>query len=203
MRRITLETHTPINVALKAGLICTASEEKIGGYVPEVFLSKLVKAGHESVIEHINYSFTIEGISRALLQELARHRHISLSVQSTRWALNKTTPGCEHIYSPKEITEKEDNQKMELLYDLHRISSILQEKILESAMIGIPNDVLKYFIQESTSTKLLLTVNARELRLIFKLRTSSRALLEFQNLCKDIYDIIPEDHKFLYSEFFN
>ena len=43
MRKITLETCTPINIALKAGLICTASEDKIAGYEPESFLSKLVK----------------------------------------------------------------------------------------------------------------------------------------------------------------
>ena len=107
MREVTLEAYTPIRVALKAGLICTASEDKIEKYDPEIFLSKLVKAGHESVIEHINYTFTIECVSRALLQELARHRHISLSVQSTRWALNKTFDN-QHLYSPNEIVERKD-----------------------------------------------------------------------------------------------
>jgi len=58
MMKVELQAYTPIHVALKAGLICTASEDKIEKYDPEIFLSKLVKAGHESVIEHINYTFT-------------------------------------------------------------------------------------------------------------------------------------------------
>jgi len=200
--KVELQAYTPIHVALKAGLICTASEDKIEKYDPEIFLSKLVKAGHESVIEHINYTFTIECVSRALLQELARHRHISLSVQSTRWALNKTFDN-QHLYSPNEIVERKDEKKYNILKDLHDISSILKEKILEAAQNNIPNDVLKYYIQESMTTKLVITLNARELRHIFKLRTSSRALLEFQSLCYHIFKTIPEDHKFLYSDIFD
>ena len=80
---------TPINIALEAGLICTDSEDKIGNYDSKEFISKLVSQGHESIIEHINYNFRVNEISRAVLQELARHRHISLSVKSTRWALKK------------------------------------------------------------------------------------------------------------------
>mgnify|MGYP000845862794 FL=1 len=53
------------------------------------YIKKLIELGHESVLEHFNFTFYIEDISRALLQELARHRHISLSVESTRSALQR------------------------------------------------------------------------------------------------------------------
>jgi len=65
---------------------------------------------------------------------------------------------------------------------------------------GIPNDILKYYIPESLTTKLILTVNARELRHIFNLRTSNRALREFQVLCMYIYNALPEDHRFMYED---
>ena len=42
---------------------------------------------HASVIEHLVYSFDVDGVSRALLQELARHRHQNLTVRSTRYTL--------------------------------------------------------------------------------------------------------------------
>ena len=48
-----------------AGLICTNSEDKIDDYVAEQFIAKLVDSGHESVIEHLNYNFLVEDVSRA------------------------------------------------------------------------------------------------------------------------------------------
>lgn len=52
-------------------------------------LGLIIKAGHESILEHINLTYSIKRISRALLQEVSRHRHISLSVESTRHTLRK------------------------------------------------------------------------------------------------------------------
>lgn len=78
-------------------LICTASESKLDMYYVDgkltekgcEFVSNLIAKGHESVLEHAVYVFKIEKIGRALLQQFARHRHTSPSVQSTRWALKR------------------------------------------------------------------------------------------------------------------
>lgn len=201
MMKVELLYYTPIEVALKAGLVCTNSDSKIANYDATEFLKKLVSQDHTSVIEHINYSFFIDGISRALLQELARHRHISLSVQSTRWALHKTTQ-VDHMFSEDEELIMKDNDKSKILIDLKNTSNTLKEQIENASKHGIPNDILKYYIQESTTTKLVLTLNARELRHIFELRTSPRALKEFRTLCLRILSIIPQSHKFLFEEFF-
>lgn len=196
---VSLLHFTPLDIALEAGLICTNTESKKDRYNPVEFLLKLVSQGHESIIEHINYNFRISGVSRALLQELARHRHISLSVQSTRWALNKITDN-ERVFSVNE--ESIDADKKRLLENLKKVSGVLNEQIKYAAQQGIPNDILKYYVQESLSTKLMLTLNARELRHIFSLRTSQRALKEFQLLCRELYNQLPDDHKQLYKEFF-
>ena len=74
------------NAAL-ATLTCHANTNR--DYVPSEVLGRIIKAGHESILEHITLTYSIKGISRALLQELARHRHISLSVESTRHTLRK------------------------------------------------------------------------------------------------------------------
>ena len=76
--------------AVLGALTCTGNEERVKEYEPVKFLTDLAERGHESVIEHINLTFRVEGISRALLQELARHRHISLSVRSTRYTLGNS-----------------------------------------------------------------------------------------------------------------
>ena len=74
------------NAAL-AALTCRGNAEK--EHVPSEVLGRIIKAGHESVLEHITLTYSIKGISRALLQEVSRHRHISLSVESTRHTLRK------------------------------------------------------------------------------------------------------------------
>ncbi len=65
--------------AALAALTCHANTDR--EFVPAEVLGRIIKAGHESILEHINLTYSIKGISRALLQEVARHRHISLSVE--------------------------------------------------------------------------------------------------------------------------
>ena len=73
--------------AALAALTCRANTGK--DFVPDEVLTRIIKAGYESILEHINLTYSIRGLSRACLQELARHRHISLSVESTRHTLRK------------------------------------------------------------------------------------------------------------------
>ena len=198
---IKLLSFTDLKVALEAGLVCTDNCANIDKYDANNFLSKLIKAGHESVIEHIVYSFKIENITRAVLQELARHRHISLSVKSTRWALKKFANDIPYYYP--NYPSSEDNipfESIKTFIRLKELSKELSDTIAKCSVEGIPNDILKYFVQESMCTDLVLTLNARELRHIFKLRTSKRALKEFNILCYNLFDSLPEEHKFLFTD---
>jgi thymidylate synthase (FAD) len=197
--KVALKYYTPLDIALEAGLICTDSENKIDDYSASEFLGKLVKQGHESVIEHINYSFLIDGVSRSVLQEIARHRHISLSVKSTRWALKKFADTQEY-YSPIDDNTPMDKNQFDMYEKLNEKSKELRELVVEAVKAGIPNDKLKYYLQESLTTKLMLTCNLRELRLMFNLRTSKRALKEFQDLCWAMYETLPERHKELVND---
>ena len=61
------------NFAALAALTCRANTDK--EYVPHEVLGRIIKAGHESILEHITLTYSVKGISRACLQELARHRH--------------------------------------------------------------------------------------------------------------------------------
>ena len=207
--RVVLKHYTPIDIALEAGLVCTASEDSIGKYSAKEFISRLISNGHESVIEHICYTFIISGISRAMLQELARHRHISLSVQSTRWALKKLLASGNKIDTESmffDDIELEDEVSDENAAKLHEIQSkyesILSD-IAELSSSGVRNDILKYYLPESIETKLMLTLNARELRHIFSLRSKAPALQEFRDWSCCVYDALPEEHRFMYSEFFD
>ena len=76
-----------VNDAVRAAQTCYASEGK--DVDTKEFLLRIIDKGHESILEHISLKYKVNGLSRACLQELARHRLLSLSVESTRHTLKK------------------------------------------------------------------------------------------------------------------
>ena len=177
------------NFAAIAALTCHANTEK--PYVPNEVLRRIIKAGHESILEHITLTFSVMGLSRACLQELARHRHISLSVESTRHTLRKNlaTPtwadeACRYLH-PVALAAKE-------------ASTYLLFALIKD--LDIPNDELKYYLPEFWPTNLILTSNIRELRHILKLRTSPTALNEFRVLAYSLFEAVPEEYRYLLED---
>ena len=96
-----------VRIAIEAVLTCTGNEADIDSKEERAFLLKIIDKGHESVLEHINLTFRVDGISRALLQELARHRHISLSVRSTRFTLLKSLSDGQEVPLKKTLRDVE------------------------------------------------------------------------------------------------
>lgn len=194
--------------AVLGALTCTGNEERIKEYDPVKFLTSLVERGHESVIEHINLTFRVEGISRALLQELARHRHISLSVRSTRYTLVKGLKDEAYNAMNEEIggilltaASKYGPDAVEKLQDAapEEITSFFLMK-LRGKEVSRYTDLMKYFLPEFFPTSLVMTANARALRHIFKVRSAPEALHEFKCLTKALYDAIPEGYRGLFKD---
>lgn len=170
------------NFAALVTLTCHANTEK--PYVPHEVLERIINAGHESVLEHITLTYSVKGISRACLQELARHRHISLSVESTRHTLKKQLDYTKFFDElPKEYLE----------FGFHFVN-------FADAHPDMPNDKLKYYLPEFWPTNLILTSNIRELRHIIKLRTAPAALEEFQDLARALFDAVPDGFKYLLKD---
>ena len=167
-----------------AALTCHANTDR--EFIPAEVLSRIIKAGHESVLEHINLTYSIKGISRALLQEIARHRHISLSVESTRHTLRKFIATKRLI----DVTECDED----------RLNFVLRLAEFARKHSDMSNDELKYFLPEFWPTKLVLTSNIRELRHILNLRTAPAALKEFRDLARAMYEAVPEQFKYLLKE---
>ena len=174
------------NFAALAALTCHANTDKMNNedYLPSDTLKNIIKAGHESVLEHINLTFKIEGLSRACLQELARHRHISLSVESTRHTLRKQTE-----YTP--FFDNLTKEQWRFGMDFVRFAD---------AHPDMPNDELKYFIPEFWPTNLIITLNVREFRHILKLRTAPAALEEFRILARSMFLEVPDEFKYLLQD---
>ena len=201
--------------AVHAALTCTGNEYKLPQTNIKSFLCEIIKKGHESILEHINLTFRIEDISRALLQELSRHRHISLSVQSTRSTLKKTFTSntrVGHLFGAMgrvlldasevlpETTACNIHDARHVYAAFKHSTDILKElcQIDCDSKVFVP-DYLKYLLPECMPTDLVMTVNARELRHIFLLRSQPEALLEFRRLVARLYAAIPEGWDILFS----
>ncbi len=151
------------------------------------------KFKHASTLEHLVYSFDISGVSRALLQELARHRLASPSVKSTRYTLKEL----------KDCAISQETAEKFLVMTGNTLVDAASKKALwniQGALLdGVSNDIAKYCLPEAYKTSLSWTINARSLQNFLSLRGSKAALWEIRDLANTIYDVLPEDHKYLFE----
>ncbi|MCR8690424.1 FAD-dependent thymidylate synthase [Campylobacter sp. RM9264] len=198
---VTLLNHTPLWVCSNAIRTCWQSFDKgdNGGEIDIALIDRVGnKLKHASTLEHLHYNFYIKGISRALLQELARHRMASLSVKSTRYTLKELKNEGEFAQNDWENASRYlvlsgnadvDNASINALNNLRQILSQ-----------NISIDIAKYCLPESYKTELTWSINARSLQNFISLRSSKSALWEIQNLANAIYAALPDEHKFIFDE---
>jgi thymidylate synthase (FAD) len=197
--RVKLLHNTPLEICSKAIRTCWDSHKNSdnGGEKDKELIDRVGnKFKHSSTLEHLNYNFYISGISRALLQELARHRIASLSVKSTRYTLKELKNEEEFL-----DTDFERAKQYLVFTDIDEVN-IASIKALENLRVilknGISNDKAKYVLPESYKTELTWSINARSLQNFLNLRSSKEALWEIRDLAKMIFDNLPEEHKYLY-----
>ncbi len=180
--------------AAYAMLTCHANTNRLEDETPCSFIKKVIKAGHDSILEHITLTYEVKELSRACLQELARHRHISLSVESTRHTIKEKlkTRDVDIVLPYNNNTE----YKLErIIWDYFDNLSYYVDNNPE-----VTNDVLKYAVPECLATNLVMTANIRELRHIVKLRTAPAALREFQLLAREFVEVLPDEFKYLLED---
>ena len=196
--------YTPLEVCSFAIRTCWQSfKNSDGGGEKDRELIERVgnKYKHSSTLEHLNYTFYIKGISRALLQELSRHRMASLSVKSTRYTLKELK--SEEPFSLDDIKRV---KKYLVLTDNVEVNSASIEalnRLQKLLKMGISNDIAKYALPESYKSELTWTINARSLQNFLSLRTNKSALWEIRDLAYEIYNNLPDTHKYLFKEYVN
>jgi thymidylate synthase (FAD) len=203
---VTLLQHTDLQTCAYAIRTCWQSFDKSdnGGEKDKELIDRVGNQfKHSSTLEHLFYTFYISGVSRALLQELARHRIASLSVKSTRYTL-------------KELKEEKsflDNQQKPNIQQASKYIVLTQNdfvnensiKALENLRLalkrGIANDQAKYCLPESYKTELTWSINARSLQNFLKLRSSKSALWEIRELAKTVFDTLPSEHQYIFEDY--
>ncbi len=195
--RVELIRHTispEESVALGAKLcyskasICDL-KEKIERKDQAEFVQKLLDMGHESVLEHASFTFGIEGVSRVLLAQLTRHRLASFSVQSQRYVSYEK--GFGYIIPPQiaalgpEATS-EYHRQMETLQEWYHE---WQKKLGEGEK---GNEDARFVLPNACETRILMTMNVRELRHFFSLRMCSRAQWEIREMARQMHRLCLE-----------
>lgn len=189
MKAVLLQ-HTPdpeATVALAARLCYSASgigdlRDRMGASDIGAFLEKIMSLGHESVLEHASFTFGIEGISRAASHQLVRHRLASYSQQSQRYV---THDAVFDYVVPDTIAARADlaerfRRRMEELHEEYRV--LLAE--------GIPAEDARFLLPNAAATKIIVTMNARELLHFFRLRCCERAQWEIRKLAVEMLKLV-------------
>ena len=166
--KVILLSHTLDGATLcgQAAAVCTASGN------PAKSLRAALASGHESVLEHVSFTFRIEGLSRGALAQLTRHRLASFDVESQRYVKLEDV----RMVMPDSIARSAFlNEAVECL----SLSIDLYKRMVAD---GIPPEDARYVTPQAVVTNLLLTMNARELRHFFKLRCCNRAQWEIRGV---------------------
>lgn len=125
-------------------------------------INHIMKSGHTSTVEHLTYTFAVEGVSRALLAQLTRHRvGFSYSVQSQRYvkfSSDSKSGGFDYVV-PEKVKAK--GKDMESHYT--DIMSNIQEAYDSLIRMGIPQEDARSVLPQSATCNLVLTVNLRAL----------------------------------------
>lgn len=210
---VNLLQHTPLEVADIAICKCYGNEPHSDSDKVKARINRVANVSkHASTIEHLTYSFDIDGISRACLQELSRHRIASYTVKSSRYTLQELKNeknilegyAAGHVYINYALVSKycvlpaDDNDVDDVIEAIGIALANLQKCVKK----GLPNDKAKYCMPEAYKTSLVMTINARALQNFLELRSSKHALWEIQLLAKAMYEAIPDEHKFLYDNIF-
>lgn len=161
------------------------------------------KFKHASILEHLSYNFFITDVSRALLQELARHRMASYSVKSTRYTLKELKEEEPFPTSPNINVDFKRASKYLVMTGnklVDRASVHVLEHLRQLVVTGISNDIAKYALPESYKTSIQWTINARSLQNFLSLRSDKSALWEIRQLAVAVYNAIPTDHQYLFTD---
>lgn len=190
-------TRDPEEVAAAAARLCY-SASSIGTLVEksrhdrEGLLTKILDLGHLSVLEHASFTFGVEGISRACSHQLVRHRIASYSQQSQRYVSHKERFAA--VIPPSVAERPELRERFEaFLEEAHKA----YRELLDA---GIPAEDARFVLPNAAETKIVVTMNARELHHFFSLRCCRRAQWEIRAMAVEMLRLAKQAAPLLFAQ---
>lgn len=194
---VILLTHTPEpeKIVAAAAKLCYSQKADIQTLMDDLdtevvnkFIEKLMAMHHESPLEHVSFTFAIEGVSRALLAQITRHRIASFSVRSQRYCSEEDFDSI--IPDPIYQDPKKRTVFRSAMADIKIAYNELQN-------LGSKNEDARSVLPNACATRMIVTMNLRELLYFFNLRCCVRAQAEIRELanrmlilCKEVSPVL-------------
>jgi thymidylate synthase (FAD) len=176
------QTTEPESAVAVAARLCYSSDgiadlqRGLAGASAAALTRRIVAQGHLSVLEHVVFTFGVEGLSRAASHQLVRHRVASYSQQSQRYVA--AAEGFEHVVPPSVAARPE---LARLFARAMRGAGRRYRELLDA---GVPAEDARFVLPNTATTRIIVTMNARELRHFFRLRCCLRAQWEIRELAE-------------------
>lgn len=168
---IVAATHEPMDVIAFAAGVCYGKRD-----LSHKRVVACINNGHHSVLEHASATIFIEGISRACLAQLTRHRMASFCVESQRYC-KVDTDGNDWYVTPPELEGDGPFNHLMRKYAFEYVEALGH---------GFKPEDARFLLPEATKTNLVMTCNVRELDHIIRLRSGKTAQWEIRKLADDI-----------------
>lgn len=207
--KISLIAHTPEpeKIIAASAKLCYSDSgldtmlEGLDDESTDKFVEMLASIGHESPVEHVSFTFGIEGVSRTLLAQITRHRIASFSVQSQRYVKQSN-----FVYiTPPEIAAEPEAEKLfiksmnDALDTYNQLADMLEKKHFENFMSQGINEKsarlkaekkaiedARFVLPNACETKMSVTMNARSLMHFFNIRCCNRAQWEIKAVADEM-----------------
>lgn len=215
MPTVTLLSHTPdpVRTIAAAAKLCYSKSdiptlmENLDEQKAQDFVRMLLSLGHESPFEHVSFTFGIEGVSRAFLAQITRHRIASYSVQSQRYvdmSSFETVVPPEIAKNPEAAAEyaaciescRLSYQKLSALLAPQRAEELMNEGVPEEEAKKrakkLAGEDARFVLPNACSTRMVVTMNTRSLYNFFSHRCCSRAQWEIRTVADEMLRLVRE-----------
>ncbi|MFX4263013.1 FAD-dependent thymidylate synthase [Pelotomaculum propionicicum] len=170
----------------------------------DAFLERLMEFGHLSPIEHASFTFGIEGVSRSLLAQITRHRIASFSVKSQRYVSEASAAKEDSVFGyiiPPRIEALGPEAVNEFESQMSQIQSWYDGWVEKLGNSGeSTNEDARFVLPNAAETKMIVTMNARELLHFFNLRCCNRAQWEIRALAAEMLRLVRKEAPVLFRE---
>lgn len=196
--RLLYSTPEPERAIATAARLCYAAVgaaelmEKMSDEQVRKVLKTIISSGHLSALEHASYTFAIDGVSRALTHQLVRHRLASYNQQSQRYVEYSTTPV---FVIPPEVAKNPGRLKV---FEEACMSAFNDYRKLVD--LGVAAEDARYLLPNAMETKIVVTMNTRELLHFFELRCCKRAQWEIRAMALWMLDLVTPTAPYIFMD---
>ncbi len=177
------EARSPEAVIEYAGRVCYRSENASSALTTARFIQRRIQEGHESIIEHASATFEVSGISRAASHQLVRHRIASYSQESQRYV---------DMSNPEWVVPAEIATCPEAMAVWEASLEQIRAAYRQLRGLEIKKEDARFLLPNAAATRIIVTMNFRELLHVFRLRISPHAQWEIRAMCVQMLEqLVP------------